>query len=38
MLLTPNIFIKDLKSLEGDCQVPSIALNCLSSICNEDLA
>lgn len=34
MLLTPNIFMKDLRSLEGDCQTPSIALNCMSQICN----
>lgn len=38
ILLTPNIFMKDLRSLEGDCQTPSIALNCMSQICNKDLA
>jgi AP-3 complex subunit delta-1 len=37
LTLTPNIFRKDLNDV-GDTFTTSIAINCLSRICNEDLA
>jgi len=37
LLLTTNIFMKDFKNLSGDCVIPSLALNCLSHLCDPDL-
>lgn len=37
LTLTPNIFLKDLKNLHGDCAIPSISLNCLSQIIESEL-
>lgn len=37
-LMTPNIFLKDLRSLEGSAQVASIAASCLSRVCDPELA
>jgi AP-3 complex subunit delta len=37
MLLTTNIFMKDFKNLSGDCVIPSLALNCLSHLCDPEL-
>lgn len=37
LTLTPNIFRKDLKDMGDPCTV-SISINCLSRLCNEDLA
>jgi vesicle coat complex subunit len=38
LLLTTNIFIKDFKNLSGECVIPSMALNCLSSLMDSELA
>ena len=37
-LLTPNIFLKDLRSLEGSAQVASVSATCLSRVCDPELA
>ena len=36
--MIPNIFRKDLKDISGEPYIASIAISCLSRICNEDLA
>ena len=38
LLLTTNIFIKDFSNLHGECAIPNLALNCLSQLCDEELA
>jgi vesicle coat complex subunit len=37
LLLTTNIFVKDFSNLQGDCIIPSIAINCLSQITDTNL-
>lgn len=38
LLLTTNIFVKDFKNLSGECVIPSLAINCLSQIMDQELA
>lgn len=38
LLLTTNVFIKDLQNLSGECLIPIMALTCMSELMNTELA